>query len=310
MTCTYNDSQCNQQGYCNCHRDSTPEAAAGLGGLLIMMIVGIVASFLYPAIKILRSNTDYEANGTPKFSGTLWLFLSPVFGFLSNMLYQIVFAVGACAANAERSKVAGSIYLIGMFAIYILAIGLALIAFLFRNRESVKLFFTKPEARTSNKTLTIAGAGVMVLLIAFAGVGIAAAAVNGYFSRQADIQAVSDQQNKLIAADTANFDSYVGKYKLITRDDDTLFQIAKSDDEKNLRLTMDTGKANGASGKTGCLLSPKTEGSSVYYAVSECLVNGKPSPLARVYFEIQKSRTVMDFVYNVRSNSDTLEKIK
>lgn len=310
MTCTYNDSQCNQQGYCNCHRDSTPEAAAGLGGLLVMMVVGIVASFLYPAIKILRSNTDYEANGTPKFSGTLWLFLSPVFGFLSNMLYQIVFAVGACAANALQSKVANSIYIIGMFIIYILAMGLALIAFLFENWHAIKLFFTKPETRTGNKTATLAGAGVMALLIAFAGVGIAAAAANGYFARQADIQAANDQQNKLIATDTANYDSYIGKYKLITRDDETIFQVVKSDDGKNLRLTMDTGKANGANGKSGCLLTPKTGGSSVYYAVSECIVDGKPSPLARIYFEVQKSRTVMDFTYNIRANGDTLEKIK
>jgi hypothetical protein len=304
------DSQCLNQGYCNCHQDTTSEAAVGLGGILIMMIVGIAASFLYPAIRIMRSDYNYETNGILKFSGTLWLFLSPVFGFLSNMLYQIVFAVGACAANALQSKIANSVYIIGMFAIYLLAIGLAVIAFLFKNWEAIKLFFTKAETRSGGKMLTLFGVGLMVALVLFAGLGIAVAATTGYFSHQARIQAVNDKPSKTISTEAAKYDLYVGKYKFISRDDKTVFQVAKSDDGKNLRLITDAGKTGKTNGKSGCLLSPNTEVNSVYYAVSECIVEGKSSSLSRIYFEVQKSRTIMSFIYNAKTNSDTLKKIK
>ena len=309
MVCTYNDPQCIHQGYCNCRRDDTAEAAVGLGGLLLMLVAGIVASFLYPAIKILRSPPEWEANGEMKFAGTLWLFLSPLFGFLSNMLYQIVFAVGACSLDGERSRVAASIYAIGIFLIYLLAISLALLAFVFKNWLTMKMFFTKPETRNGNKTLTMAGAGVMALLIAFAGLGIIAAATGGYSSHRADVNAENERQEELISADTVNYDSYAGKYKLITREDSTLFQVTKNADGKNLRLKTNAGEAE-TNGEAGCLLTPQLEGNSVYYGVSECVVDGKPSPLAKVYFEIRKTRTVMGFVYNVRASGDELEKIK
>ena len=310
MVCTYNDPQCKNQGYCNCRRDDTAEAAVGLSGLLLMLVVGIVASFLYPAIKILRSPHEREANGEMKFAGTLWLFLSPLFGFLSNMLYQIVFAVGACGFAAERSRIAASIFAIGVLVLYILSIGLALLAFVFGNWQLIKNFFTKAETRNANKTLTMAGAGVMALLIAFAGLGIIAAATGGYSSHRADVNAESERQEKLISADTINYDSYIGKYKLITREDDVVFQVAKADDGKNLRLSRYDEKAGGITGKAGCLLTPQLEGNSVYYAVSECIVEEQPSPLAKVYFEIRKTRTMMGFTYNVRASGDELEKIK
>lgn len=309
MICAYKDPQCNEQGLCNCRPGNTSEAAVGLGGLVIWLLVGIVASFLYPAIKILRSPQNYEANGAPQFAGTVWLFLSPPFGFLSHTLYQILFAAGACALDATQSKITGAVYAVGMFVIYILAMGLALLAFLFRNWKTINLFFDKPETRTGNKTLTIAGAGVMTLLILFAGLGIAAAATGGYFSHRTDVLAETERQEKIISDDTANYDRYVGRYKLITRDDDTLFRIMKSDDGRNLRLIRETGKEV-TGGKSGCLLTPKLEGDAIYYAVSECVIDGKPSALAKVYFEIRKTRTVMSFTYNVRAAGDELEQIK
>ncbi len=315
MVCTYNDPQCKNQGYCNCRRDDTAEAAVGLGGLLLMLVVGIVASFLYPAIKILRSEIEYEANGATKFAGSSWLFLSPVFGFLSNVLYQIVFAAGACAAGGLQSKIiTGTVYTLGVFGIYALSISLAVISFAFKNRQVIKSFFAEPETRTSGKTLMMIGAGVMVLLVGFAGLGIVAAATNGYFSRRAEVNAETERQEKLISSDAANHDAYVGKYKLITREDDTIFQVVKSSDGKGLRLSRldgkNNGKNSGITGENACLLTPQLEGNSVFYAVTECTVDGKPSPLAKVYFEIRKTRTVMGFVYNVRASGDDLEKIE
>lgn len=310
MICSYNDSQCVNQGYCNCRQDNTSEAAVGLGGLLIMLVVGIVASFLYPAIKILRSQPEQETNGETKFVGALWLFLSPLFGFLSNMLYQVVFAIGACGVSATQSRIAGSIYVVGMLLIYLMAIGLALLTFLFKNWQTIKLFFTEPETRNGNKTLTMAGAGIMALLIGLASLGIVAAATGGYFSRRAEINAETNRQEKIISADVTNYDNYIGKYKLITREDDTVFQVVRSDDGDGLRLSRYDEKDGGITDRKGCLLMPKLEGDAVYYAVSECLVDGKPSPLTKVYFEIRKTRTMMGFVYNVRTSGDELEKIR
>lgn len=49
MDC-YN-SRCIQTGYCHCG-DGLAEASAGLMGLAFAALIGIVAGFLYPAIKI------------------------------------------------------------------------------------------------------------------------------------------------------------------------------------------------------------------------------------------------------------------
>lgn len=312
MICDYNDAQCRQRGYCDCRQqDNTPEAAAGCGGLMIWLLVGIVAAFIYPAMKILRSDIECEADGSPKFAGAIWLFLSPVFGFLSNVLYQVVFAVGACALAALQSRVTNSVYVAGALLIYFLSISLALLAFIFKNRMTLKNFLVRAETRTANRTLTVIGVGGMTLLTGFAGVGVVHSAARGYSLHRAEINAESERREKTIVADAAKFDSYVGKYKLITINDDTLFRVKKSG--KHLRLSRDDRKASGIlprTAKEGCLLTPQLEGNSIFFAVSECVVDGKPSPLAKVYFEIRKSRTVMSFVYNVRASGDELEKIE
>lgn len=309
MICVNNDSRCIQVGYCSCHRDDLSEAATGAGGLMFGAVIGIFISFLYPAIKILRSARRYEASGAPKFSGGSWLFVSPAFGLLSNMLYQVTFALAACSAGAIQLKFTNSIYLCGMFAIYGLATGLAVLVFGFKNRKVIRSMLITAENRTFNKMLTLICAGLMGLLAAFFAAGAGVAAATTYFEFKTNIQKANDNEESLISKEKDKFDSYAGKYKLTTQNDKTLFLVSKSKTGKALRLNMH-GESNNSTGNSGCLLTPGIEGNSIYYAVSDCFVENKPSPLVRVYFRIEKNKVKMDFVYNVRANADTLEKIK
>ncbi len=310
MRCDNNEIRCRNQGYCDCYQDSTSEAAAGCGGLLITMIVGIVAAFLYPAVRIQRSSFEYETKGSLKFAGTKWLFLSPLFGFLSNTLYQTVFAFGACAADALHNRATSSIYKIGMFAIYILATGLALITFLFKNRNTIKLFVTEGKTRTVKKALILAGAGVIGLLAVCGAIGIVSVAVTDYYLRRANIQVLDDKQNQILSKEIARYDLYVGKYKLTGRNDGNLFQVTKSEDGKNLNLTMVVGKSGETNSNAICLLSPTVEENSIYYAVSDCVVNGKLSLLSKVRFKSERNKMTMNFIYNGKMSNSTLEKIK
>ena len=307
MICVNNDSRCIQVGYCSCHRDDLSEAAAGAGGFLFGAVVGIFVSFLYPAIKILRSEKTYEANGSSKFSGSLWLFLSPLFGLLSNMLYQIVFALAACSAGALQNKTTNSIYLCGMFVIYALAVGLAVNTFAFKNRKVISSMLATAENRTVNKMLVLICTGLMGLLAAFFVAGAVFAGANGYFTIQTNIRELNENEEKLISNEKNKFDSYVGKYKLTTRSDKTLFLVSKNGNGKAIRLNT-SGENSNATGSSGCLLTPEIEGNSIYYAVSECIVENKPSPLAKVYFRLESGKTKMEFTYNGVSSGDTLER--
>ena len=178
MYCPKNNFRCRDQGYCNCH-DQTAEAAGGCGGLLFLAAIGIFAAFLYPAIRIFRSTIESDANYTPKFAGAVWLFTSPVFGFLATMLYQVVFALGACTAGGLKSEATGSVYASGLFLIYALAIGLAVIAFVIKNRTAIKLFFTESASRSLGKTTILFFIPVMVILTILAITGVAFNAVYG-----------------------------------------------------------------------------------------------------------------------------------
>ena len=273
-------------------------------------VIGIFASFLYPAIKILRSETEYEANGLPKFSGSLWLFLSPLFGLLSNMLYQIIFALAACSLDAIQSKVTNSIYMVGMFAIYALATGLAVIAFTFKNRKVIGSMLTTAENRTFNRIVVLVCAGLMGLLTVFFAAGAVFAGANGYFTIQANTRELNGNEEKMISNEKSKFDSYAGKYKLTTRNDNILFLVSKSTNGKELWLNANSENTAETNNNSGCLLTPQLEGNSIYYAVSECVVDGKQSALGKVYFRVESNQMKMDFVYNVRANGDTLEKIK
>lgn len=309
MYCPENNFRCVEQGYCNCRDDRTAEAAGGCGGILFLIIIGIFAAFLYPAIKIFRANVEYETNNSLKFSGAVWLFTSPLFAFLANMLYQVVFAMGACAAGGLQSKVTGSVYVAGMFLIYALAIGLAVIAFVIKNRTPIKLFITESEYRSAAKTAILVGLMVMLLLTVCAIAGVAFALGSGYFSIRSDIQNTEKKNAKLISAEKDKFNFYVGTYKFTTRNDPELFVVTKSSDGEHLRLNMDNGKAK-ETNNTGCLLTPNANANSIYYSVSDCIVDGKQSPLETVYFKIENNQTRMTFIYNVRASGDTLEKIK
>lgn len=308
MYCPNNYFRCVEQGFCNCHDERTAEAAGGCGGILFLAAIGIFAAFLYPAIKIFRSNIEYKTNDSPKFAGAVWLFTSPLFGFLANILYQVTFALGACAAEALQSKITNSIYIAGMFLIYALAIGLAVIAFVIKNRTAIKLFFTESENRSVGKTATLAGLTIMVLLTVLAFTGVAFTVTSNYFSIQSDIQNTSKKDAKLISTEKVKFNFYVGTYKFTTRNESELFVVTKSSDGKNLRLIIDGEKGNKTN--NGCLLTPNVEGNLIYYSVSDCEVNGKQSPLEKVYFRIENNKTKMNFIYNVRASGDTLEKIK
>ncbi|MCD9186298.1 MAG: hypothetical protein LUM44_07680 [Pyrinomonadaceae bacterium] len=309
MICVNNDSRCIQTGYCSCHRDDLSEAATGIGGLFFGAVIGIFISFLYPAIKILRSEKKYEPNGLPKFSGSLWLFLSPLFGLLSNMLYQVTFALAACSAGAIQLKFTNSIYVAGTFAIYALAVGLAVSAFAFKNRKVIHLLFIMAENRTGNKIFILICAGLMGLLAAFFAAGAVVAATSTYFEFKTNIQSNIKKDNELISNEINKFDFYIGKYKFITRGDKELFVISKSTNGKNLILNMDNANSETSKNK-GCILTPRLEGEAIYYSVSECSVDGKKSPLQTIYFKTDDNRIQMNFLYDIRASGDTLEKIK
>lgn len=191
MYCRSNNFRCRDQGYCDCSDNSTSEAAGGCGEIAILAVVGIFAAFLYPMIRIFRSNIQYDTqNGSPKFAGAVWLFTSPVFGFLAAMLYQVVFAVGACSAGALESKITNSVYIAGNFLIYTLAMGLAVIAFLIKNRTVLKLFVTEAQGRSFGKAATLAGLVIMVGLTVLVFIGVGFTIAEGYFLVQTSIQKV------------------------------------------------------------------------------------------------------------------------
>lgn len=312
MYCPNNSVRCLDQGYCGCHHERTAEAAGGCGGILFLIFVGIFAAFLYPAIRIFRSNIEYDNNDSPKFTGAVWLFTSPVFGFLAQMLYQLLFMFAAGAITGIEPKMTIIVFRIGMGVIYSLAMGLAVIAFSIKNREALKLFVTEARSRSIRKSIILVGSLVITALTVLAVAGIVFAAADGYYTIHAGIQNTGMKEKQLFVDETVNFDSYVGKYKFTTRSDKELFTIRKSNDGKTLRLNIGDGK-NGKNEKTndpGCLLSPIIEGNSVYYSVSNCEVNGKQSPLSKIYFKIENNKTKMIFIYNVRASSDKLEKIK
>ena len=304
--------RCLDQGYCDCHQEKTAEATGGCLEILILMVVGVFAAFLYPAIRIFRSNIKYNHDYEPQFSGAVWLFTSPLFGFLAQMLYQFLFMLAAGAVTTTTGsppKIIISIFKVGMFVIYALAIGLAVAAFLIKNRAAIKLFVTAASSRTVRKTAILIGLLFMASLTVFAAAGIVVFGAEGYFNVQSDIQNTGGREQKTIFDEKVKFDSYVGKYKFTTRSDKELFVVSKSGNGENLRLNMKDEKAEGRN-NDGCLLTPKIEENSIYYAVSECVVDGRQSPLGKIYFRVEGNKTKMYFVYNVRANGDTLEKIK
>ena len=241
--------------------------------------------------------------------GAVWLFTSPLFGFLATMLYQVVFALAACTVGGLESKVTGSAYAGGLFLVYALAIGLAVAAFVIKNRTASKLFFTESESRSFGKTAILTGLLLMVLLTVCAVVGVAFNAVYAYHLVGSNIENAGKKDEQLIVAERSKFASYIGTYKFTTRNEPELFVVSKTDDGKNLSLSINGGKSNKANSE-GCLLTPNVEGNSIYYAVSNCVVNGKQIPLGQVYFEVKDDKTKMNFLYNVKANGDTLVKIK
>lgn len=309
MYCSSNNFRCRDQGYCNCQDDRTAEAAGGCGGILFLGAIGIFAAFLYPSIRIFRLNIESDAKDAPKFAGAVWLFTSPLFGFLATMLYQLVFAIGACTAGGLESEVTGSVYAGGLFLIYALAIGLAVVAFVIKNRTAVKLFFTESESRSFGKVAMLVGLLTMVLVTVCAITGIAINAIYAYHLVGSNIENAGKKDERLIIDERSKFDLYIGTYKFITRNENEQFVIAKSGDGKTLRLNMN-GEKNNKANAEGCLLTPNVDGNAVYYTVSNCVVNGKQSPLGKVYLEVKDDKTKMNFLYNVRASGDTLVKIK
>ena len=309
MICSNNNYQCREQGYCNCY-DPLPEASAGSMGLLALVFVGVFAAFLYPALKILRSERNFDEYHRPNFAGTKWLFLSPIFGFLANTLYQIIFAAGACAAGALQSKMTNYIYVVGAFTIYFLATALALLAFSGKNFEAIKLFFKDSNTRSIRNVATVAGIGLLLLYLLFTVTKIAFVFSEAYSVQTAGNAASSDKQQKLIADESWNFERYVGRYKLITRQELIVFVIRKDASEKALRLSLED-KSNSEK-SDGCLLTPTVNNETVVYIVSDCVVDGKTSPLDSVSFSVSKKEVKMHFTYSIESRSflgDDLQKI-
>ena len=165
MICVNNDSRCLQYGYCSCHHDNTAEASSGCAELLIFLIFGVIVSFLYPSIKIARSNAGFDSKGFQKFAGAIWLFVSPLFAMLSTTLFQIVFTMGACAVGSLQVKFTNSVYITANFLIYFAATGLATVTFAVKNREQIKLFVIDSNNRNINKFFVMCGS-VIIFVIA------------------------------------------------------------------------------------------------------------------------------------------------
>lgn len=309
MICSNNNYQCREQGYCNCY-DPLPEASAGSMGLIALAVVGVFAAFLYPALKIMRSGRNFDEYHRPEFAGIKWLFLSPIFGFLANTLYQIIFTAGACATGTLQSKMTNYIYVIGAFTIYFLATALALLAFAGKNFEVIKSFFRDSGVRSIRSIMIMAGIGLLLLYLLFTVTKITFVFSDAY-SFQTDSNAASnDKQQKLINDESRNFERYVGRYKLITRKESVIFVIHKDASEKALRLSLEDKSHSEKSG--GCLLTPAVNNETVVYTVSDCVVDGKPSPLDSVSFSVSKNEVKMHFTYSIESRSflgDDLQKI-
>ncbi len=309
MYCSSNNFRCRDQGYCSCRDDQTAEAAGGCGGILFLAAIGIFAAFLYPAIRIFRSNIEFDDYNSPKFAGTKWLLLSPVFGFLSQMLFQLIFTFSAAALISGPSQVAALVFKAGLFTIYLFAMGLSTIAFSIKNREAIKLFAVDTKTRNVRKSLSLIALLFVLIFAALAATGIIFSSAEGYFTVRSNVQNEVEKDRQLILDEQHKFDSYVGKYRITTRNDKILFLVSKSKNEKALRLSMDS-ENNRENANLGCLLTPAIEGNSIYFAVSECLVEDKPSPLSKVYFRLESNKTKMDFIYNGNSSGDTLVKTK
>lgn len=195
MSCPTQDPRCLNQGYCTCgFYDDTAEAAGGCGGVLFLLFIGIFAAFLYPAIRISRSNVEFDSSDTPKFAGAMWLITSPLFGFLANMLYQIVFSIGACAAEATNSYITTPVYIAGMWLIYALAIGLAVLALIIKNRTAIKLFVIEPSGRSLKKGFILAGLLFMTLLFFASGAGVIFSVTDGYYTVQKNLPAAPEKE--------------------------------------------------------------------------------------------------------------------
>lgn len=164
MICVNNDSRCIDQGYCGCHHDQTAEASSGCAELLIFLIFGVVVSFLYPSIKIARSNAGFDSKGSQKFAGATWLFVSPLFAMLSTMLFQIVFAIGACAAGSLQVKIMNSVHIAAIFLIYFAATGLATVTFITKNRNQIRLFVINSNDRSVNKFFILCGSLIITAI--------------------------------------------------------------------------------------------------------------------------------------------------
>ena len=165
MICVNNDSRCIHQGYCSCHHNQTAEASSGCGELLIFFIFGVVVSFLYPSIKIARSNAGFDSKGSQKFAGAAWLFVSPLFAMLPTMLFQIVFALGACAAGSLQVKITNSVHIAAIFLIYFAATGLSAVTFIAKNRNQIRLFVIDSNDRSVSKFFILCG-GLIITAIA------------------------------------------------------------------------------------------------------------------------------------------------
>lgn len=316
MYCSSNNFRCRDQGYCDCRDDRTAEAAAGCGGILFLTVIGIFAAFLYPAIRIFRSTaaTNSKPDRSPKFAGAVWLFTAPVFGLLANMLYHLVFALGACTAGALESEVTKFVYLSGMLSIYALAMGLAVIAFVIKNQAAIRVFVAEPSNRSFDKTIQLIGLLIMAVLTVGAAAGVVFNIAGGYQSMHSEIENTRKKQEQLIITERNRFVFYIGTYKFTTRSETESFIVSKDSDGKNLRLNIkgeESGETNtGETNTEGCLLTPDVEGNGVYYAVSNCVVDGQPSPLEKVYFDLKNNSTRMHFLYNVHSSGDTLIKTR
>lgn len=87
-------------------------------------------------------------------------------------------------------------------------------------------------------------------------------------------------------------------------------RILPQKEKEPVSLSVVDGKNGETTSNAGCLLSPVVEKTSIYYAVSNCGVNGKLSTLSKVRFKIERSKTTINFAYESGTSGDTLEKIK
>lgn len=303
-----------QSDFCSCSRESLNSQAQGQlmawGTIALLCAIFIVfVAFGVSAYKILSAPKQFDPyTGKLKITSLEWLYLSPLCVGFSG--YAVMMALGFLLGGADDSV------LIIPAVIFILGMLLSLITFVGKNwKPLVETIGDKSYFSVEKKWSTVGLA--VITLITLLPAPLVAAAIAARKAKASYESYVASRE--IIDAERPNFDRWTGTYKLITRNDSTLFAVSKSSSNDTLLLrtvAADSSKKSRRS-ESDCLLVPiKSKYPGSHYRYENCISeDGKPSPLASASFKESKDGTVtMHFYYSDESNGsvlgDDLEKIK